>query len=132
VNSWSAHNRHSRQGQKVLQTFPDKRTGEPQRFYVWVPSDFLRDNHFSTDARFLLSLLRTYTNHVNNPAYPSNRTLQHITRWGRNKLAKVLKELRQMTEIEMRQSIKAGRFQKREVYLPKWMFQDRVPHSGLR
>ena len=93
MNSWSDHNRHSRQGQKVLQTFPDKRTGDPRRFYVWTPSDLLRNNRLSTEGRFLLMLLRTYTNHVNKPAYPSNRTLQHITRWGRNKLRKVLKEL---------------------------------------
>ena len=132
MKSWSDHNRHSRQRQKPLKTFPDKRTGEPQRFYVWIPCDFYRDNHFSTDARYLLCLLRTYTNHFNKPAFPANRTLQDITNWGRNKLTKVFREIRDKTETEIRQRKKGGRFQRREVYLPKWMFQDRVPHLGLR
>jgi hypothetical protein len=115
-----------------LRTFPDKQTGEPRRFYVWTPSDFVRNKALSADARFLLMLLRTYTNHVNKPAYPTDWTLQEITGWGRNKLAKVFKEVREKTGTEIRPRKKAGRFCGRNVFLPKWFFHDRVPNSGLR
>ncbi len=115
-----------------LSTFPDKRTGEPRRFYVWAPSDFIRNNGLSVEARFLLMLLRTYSHDVNRPAYPKDRTLQDATGWGRNKLAKVFRELRDKTETEIRPRKKAGRFCGRNVFLPKWLFHDRVPNSVLR
>jgi hypothetical protein len=115
-----------------LKTFPDKRTGEPVPFYAWIPSRLIRNARLSAEARFLLMLLRTFTHRVNYPAYPTNRNLQTITGWGRNKLAKVFREIREKTETEIRPRKKAGKFCGREVFLPKWFFPDRVPNSGLR
>lgn len=115
-----------------MNTYRDKRTGERKKCYTWIPSDFLRDNRISTDARFLLSLLRTYTNHVNKPAYPTDATLRYITNWGRHRLAKALKEIRQISGTEFHLRKKAGKYCGRNVFLPKGFFPDRDRNSGLR
>ena len=129
MNSWDDPQRRER---TAPDTFPDKRTGEPRQFYVYLPSRLIRDNCLSTDARFLVGLFRTFTRNVNEPAYPGDTSLLAITGWSRKRLMKVIREVKVYPGVCIRQRKEKGHFGRREVFLPKWLFHDRCSNPALR
>lgn len=64
------------------------RSSRPFRAYAAIPNSLLRDERLSADARFLISLMMSYSDHwVFDVGH-----LRRVAGWGREKLQKVMRE----------------------------------------
>lgn len=88
----------------------------PERAYAAVPNAMLRDGSLSTDARFLLCLVMSYSENFEF----SRGTLQAATGWGRDKLQRVSKELREAGWL----TVEAIRDDKGQLHGSTWVIHD--------
>lgn len=87
---------------------------------VRVPASFWLSTHLSFDAKALYNLLLIFVNWSTGETFVSNQRLQLITRWGRDKIKRLLAELERAHFIKRQRELSKNLKAKRHITCLKY------------
>ncbi len=90
-----------------------------KEFFLRTPVSFLKNSSLTMDARALFLVLDAYADVRTRETYVQAPTLRKVTGWGRAKLERVLRELKNHSLIEVFFVRMRGRFRRRTCRLKR-------------